>query len=133
MEQQQDVSGPSFGESRIIKRVGKSSMRFGAKFWLNHRQPAHTLGIFSAARLALTLLAVALPAAAQTEKPTALTPDATPTLKIQSNLVAVSAIVRDAAGKPVSGLTRADFLLKQDGKPQPITYFSQASLQGRSE
>jgi Ca-activated chloride channel family protein len=91
-------------------------MRFGAK----------------SARLALTLLAVALPAGAQTEKPPALTPGATPTLKIQSNLVAVSAIVRDAAGKPVSGLTRADFLLKQDGKPQPITYFSQASLQGSS-
>jgi Ca-activated chloride channel family protein len=107
-------------------------MRFGAKFWLNHRQPAHTLGIFSVARLALTLLAVALPAGAQTEKPPALTPGATPTLKIQSNLVAVSAIVRDAAGKPVSGLTRADFLLKQDGKPQPITYFSQASLEGSS-
>ena len=107
-------------------------MRFGAKSWLNHRQPAHTLGIFSVARLALTLLAVALPAGAQTEKPTALTPGATPTLKIQSNLVAVSAIVRDATGKPVSGLTRADFLLKQDGKPQPITYFSQASLQGSS-
>jgi len=66
-------------------------------------------------------------AAAQTENPTALTPDATPTLKVQSNLVAVAAIVRDAAGKPVSGLTRADFLLKQDGKPQPITYFSQGS------
>jgi Ca-activated chloride channel family protein len=107
-------------------------MRFGAKSWLNHRQPAHTLGIFSVARLGLTLLAVALPAAAQTEKPTALTPGATPTLKIQSNLVAVSAIVRDAAGKPVSGLTLADFLLKQDGKPQPITYFSQASQQGSS-
>src|ERR1017187_4383054 len=92
-------------------------MRFGAK----------------SARLVLTLLAVALPAAAQTEKTTALTPDTTPTLKVQSNLVAVSAIVRDAAGKPVSGLTRADFLLKQDGKPQPITYFSQvSSLQGSS-
>jgi Ca-activated chloride channel family protein len=81
----------------------------------------------NSARLALTLLAIALPAAAQTEAPTALAPDATPTLKVQSNLVAVSAIVRDAAGKPVPGLTRADFLLKQDGKPQPITYFSQAS------
>jgi Ca-activated chloride channel family protein len=65
--------------------------------------------------------------AAPPEKPTALTPDVTPTLKVQSNLVAVSAIVRDAAGKPVSGLDRADFLLKQDGKSQPITYFSQGS------
>jgi Ca-activated chloride channel homolog len=59
--------------------------------------------------------------------PTPIAADATPTLKIESNLVAVSAIVRDKSGQPVSNLTRDDFLLKQDGKPQPITYFSQGS------
>ena len=31
------------------------------------------------------------------------------------------------SGKPISGLTRDDFLLKQDNKPQRITYFSQGS------
>jgi Ca-activated chloride channel family protein len=51
----------------------------------------------------------------------------TPTLKVTSTIVAVSAIVHDAKGQPVSGLTPSDFLLKQDGKPQPITYFSQGS------
>lgn len=51
----------------------------------------------------------------------------TPTLKVTSNLVAVSAIVRDKSGQPVPNLTRDAFLLKQDGKPQPITYFSQGS------
>jgi len=49
------------------------------------------------------------------------------TLKIESKLVAVTAIARDESGEPVSGLTRQDFLLKQDGKPQPITYFSPGS------
>jgi Ca-activated chloride channel homolog len=53
-------------------------------------------------------------------------PDVT-TLKVQTRLVAVSAIARDKAGKPVSGLTRDSFLLKQDGKPQEIRYFSQGS------
>lgn len=51
----------------------------------------------------------------------------TPTLKVASNLVAVSAVVRDKSGQPVAGLTRDSFLLKQDGKPQPLTYFSQGS------
>ena len=71
----------------------------------------------------LGLLATLSPALAQDT----LTPDATPTLKVTSNIVAVSAIVRDATGKPISGLTRNSFLLKQDGKPQSITYFSQGS------
>ena len=35
--------------------------------------------------------------------------------------------MRDKAGQLVSGLTRDDFLLRQDGKPQAITYFSQGS------
>jgi Ca-activated chloride channel family protein len=59
--------------------------------------------------------------------PSAVTPDATPTLKVASNLVAVSAVVRDQSGQPVANLTRNNFLLKQDGKPQPVTYFSQGS------
>ncbi len=49
------------------------------------------------------------------------------TLKIATRLVAVSAIARNKSGQPVTGLTRDDFLLKQDGKPQPIAYFSQGS------
>jgi Ca-activated chloride channel family protein len=57
---------------------------------------------------------------------TPFAPD-TPTLKVASRLVAISAIARDKSGQPVPNLTRDDFLLKQDGKPQPITYFSQGS------
>jgi Ca-activated chloride channel family protein len=56
-----------------------------------------------------------------------LSPDATATIKINSNIVAVSAIVRDKAGQPVPNLATDAFILKQDGKPQPITYFSQGS------
>lgn len=50
-----------------------------------------------------------------------------PTLKIETKLVAVTAIARGESGQAISGLTRQDFLLKQDGKPQPITYFSPSS------
>jgi Ca-activated chloride channel family protein len=71
----------------------------------------------------LLLFASALPALAQTPA----TSDPTLTLKVDSRLVAVSAIVRDKSGQPVPNLTRSSFLLKQDGKPQAITYFSQGS------
>jgi Ca-activated chloride channel family protein len=48
-------------------------------------------------------------------------------LKIETKLVAVTAIARGESGQAISGLTRQDFLLKQDGKPQSITYFSPSS------
>jgi Ca-activated chloride channel family protein len=80
------------------------------------------LSILSAALAQTPALA---PAPSQ-PPPTPISAD-TPTLKVESTLVAVSAIVRDVKGQPVSGLTRDVFLLKQDGKPQPITYFSQGS------
>jgi Ca-activated chloride channel family protein len=51
----------------------------------------------------------------------------TATLKVSTRLVSVSAIVRDKAGQPVANLTRDAFVLKQDGKPQQITYFSQGA------
>jgi len=59
--------------------------------------------------------------------PSALSADETPTIKVQTSLVEVSAIVRDKDGAPVAGLKQADFGLKQDGKAQPIRFFSQGS------
>lgn len=59
--------------------------------------------------------------------PSSLSADETPIIKVQTSLVAVSAIVRDAAGAPVAGLTKDDFELKQDGKTQPIRFFSQGA------
>jgi Ca-activated chloride channel homolog len=76
-----------------------------------------------AGQLQLMLLILAATLLAQD----ALTPDATPTIKIDSRLVAISAVVRDKSGQPVPNLTSDAFVLKQDGKPQPITYFSQGS------
>lgn len=47
------------------------------------------------------------------------------TLHVTSSLVEVSAVVTDKSGEPRVGLTKDDFILKQDGKEQPIRYFSQ--------
>ncbi len=70
----------------------------------------------------LGLVATLSPARAQEP----LTPD-TPTIKVAATLVAVSAIVRDKSGAPIANLTRDSFILKEDGKPQQISYFSQGS------
>jgi Ca-activated chloride channel family protein len=51
----------------------------------------------------------------------------TTTLKLGTRLVTLSALVRDRKGNPVTGLTRDDFILMQDGKPQQIRYFSEGS------
>jgi Ca-activated chloride channel homolog len=79
--------------------------------------------------LPLLALLVAIPPVFAQTAPIPITPESalTPTLKVASNLVAVSAIVRDQSGQPIPNLTRDNFILKQDGKPQPIAYFSQGS------
>lgn len=43
------------------------------------------------------------------------------------NVVNVFATVRDKKGQIVKNLTKDDFLLDEDGRPQPIKYFSQES------
>jgi Ca-activated chloride channel homolog len=47
------------------------------------------------------------------------------TLHVTSRLVEVSAVVTDKSGTPRTGLSKDDFILKQDGREQPIRYFSQ--------
>ena len=48
-------------------------------------------------------------------------------LKIQSNLVIVRAVVRDAQGQPVKGLTKDNFKVFDRGKEQPIVQFEEQS------
>jgi len=47
-----------------------------------------------------------------------------PRIRITVNLVQVDAVVTDAAGRHISGLTAGDFEIFQDGKRQRITAFS---------
>src|ERR1700730_9553758 len=49
------------------------------------------------------------------------------TLKVVTGLVAISAVVRSKDGETKTGLTKDDFVLKQDGKEQPIRFFSRGS------
>jgi Ca-activated chloride channel family protein len=55
------------------------------------------------------------------------TQGAVTTLKVVTRVVAISAVVKSKDGEPKAGLTRDDFILKQDGKEVPIHYFSVGS------
>lgn len=48
----------------------------------------------------------------------------TTTLRVSTEVVNVLAIVKDKHGKLIPGLTKNDFSLEEDGKPQDIRYFS---------
>src|SRR5258705_12013776 len=51
------------------------------------------------------------------------------TFKSSSTLVIVSVFVRDKNGSPVEGLTKSDFKLLEDGKPQNIGVFEFQKLE----
>ena len=69
---------------------------------------------------AMCALATAILGAAQTaQAPTA------PTLKVYARETIIDVTVTDAKGNPVHGLTKDDFTVKEDGKPQPIRSFEE--------
>jgi VWFA-related protein len=54
-------------------------------------------------------------------------------IRLDTELVQVRAVVTDSKGQPVDGLTRDDFEVFEDGKPQPISFFSIVRAPGREE
>jgi VWFA-related protein len=55
-------------------------------------------------------------------------PQDTPTFRSSAEAVQITAIVTDAMGNPVSGLTEADFEILENNEPQPITTFSAVDI-----
>jgi len=49
------------------------------------------------------------------------------TLRVATRVVAISAVVTSKDGQPQNGLSKDDFVLKQDGREAPIRYFSRGS------
>jgi Ca-activated chloride channel homolog len=66
-----------------------------------------------------SLLASVVPAAAQTPPPIVL--------EVDVDVVSVTAVVHDSAGRFVGGLGPKDIELLEDGVPQDVTYFREAS------
>jgi len=60
-------------------------------------------------------------------------PAEAPLFKTSSNLVVVTVFARDKKGQPVNGLTKDDFVLLENGKPQAITAFEFQNLERRPE
>ena len=50
-------------------------------------------------------------------------PDPALILRSTTRLIQVEVVVRDGSGTPVPGLKRGDFEIREDGKPQEITFF----------
>ena len=50
---------------------------------------------------------------------------AVPTLKVYARETIVDVIVTDSKGEPIRGLKQSDFLIKEDGKPQPVRSFKE--------
>ena len=58
------------------------------------------------------------------DKPGQPAAQAKPDLSVQVKVVNVPAVVRDKHGKIINTLTKDDFVLEEDGRPQVITYFA---------
>jgi len=58
------------------------------------------------------------------------TPPAVPAFPAVVELITVDAVVLDRDGRPVPGLTRDDFAVSEDGKPQTIATFEAFDLRG---
>ena len=62
--------------------------------------------------------------AAQEPRPTPGSPPDETLVRIETELVQIDVLVEDKEGRPVRGLKREDFLLLEDGKPQPLAHFA---------
>jgi VWFA-related protein len=108
-----------------IKRAARHTTRARSKVTKPHP--------WGSQRLALVLAGIVLllasqpldsqqPAAGSQQPPAIQQP-----IAVQVKVVNVLATVRDKHGNIVRGLTRNDFTLEEDGRPQEIRYFSQES------
>lgn len=81
-------------------------------------------GIRPAQRLALLIATVLSSGIVRGQQSPPPQPSQMPQIAVDVKVVNVLATVRDKHGKIVSNLGKDDFVLTEDGKPQPITYFS---------
>jgi VWFA-related protein len=70
--------------------------------------------------------AAVLHAAAQTS-PGQTAPDQVAVFRSSAHLVQISVVVHDSHGRAIDDLKKADFVVTENGKPQPISFFWEAS------
>src|SRR5262249_9358284 len=72
-------------------------------------------------QLLLLSLSLAFPLSLLSQQTTGEQP--VTTVKVRTGLVVIPTIVTDKASKPVEDLTKDDFIVKEDGKPQTLAFF----------
>jgi Ca-activated chloride channel family protein len=82
---------------------------------------------------AVIMGAVALPGALHAQQPTPQPTPPTLVLEVEVEVVSVTAVVYDKAGHFVKGLGPSDVELLEDGVPQEVTYFREASADQGAE
>ncbi len=78
-------------------------------------------------KLGTGLLLVAATGWGQAAAPSTPADEPVTTLKVATRVVEIAAVVKSKDGAPRGGMTKDDFVLRQDGKEEPIHYFSQGS------
>src|SRR5580704_1487751 len=73
--------------------------------------------------LASLLLVPSLPAQQKSSTPDQTPASTAPTIAVDARLVNLPVVVRDKKGALIQNLTKDDFILQVDGKPQTIRYF----------
>jgi Ca-activated chloride channel family protein len=76
------------------------------------------------AAIVVALATLVVSSSAQQQAPPPENPEAGFRFKSGVELINVSAVVSDAAGRFVPGLLKEDFLVYEDDQPQPVTHFS---------
>src|SRR5580704_6491237 len=78
---------------------------------------------FWALAATLMILSHLSPAQEPASKPETTPASTAPTLSVDARLVNLPVVVRDKKGALIQNLTKDDFILQVDGKPQAIRYF----------
>jgi VWFA-related protein len=99
-------------------------MRRGRKLQAAGQQPVRLPGTFGRAGFALAC-AAALGVMTAAQQPV---PADQPAFRTGADLVIVDAVVVDRAGKPVTGLTAADFEVRDEGRPQAVSLFQTVAV-----
>jgi hypothetical protein len=89
-------------------------------------RPSTFLLVVLVLTLTLTLPAISAgPAAHSVPAQQTSQPPAVPTIQVYSRETIVDIIVTDPKGQPVRSLSKSDFTINEDGKPQPIRSFGE--------
>lgn len=73
--------------------------------------------------LVLAACATLLPMAAGAQEPPL-------TFGAETRLVSITAVIHDGGGRPVKGLTAKDVVVREDGRPQELSYFREVDGEG---